>query len=816
MSRVWFRSALVLGCCGWGPRPAAAAVASADVDCERERCVELATIVRRAGDRVPVSDVRVLVVPERVREPGEVPSSAHVREKDGPPAWVRTATSGTDGRVVVADVPAGRVRIVVIGDGFARLERVVDVGGEKRVPPLFIRELDQNPYRTVVARRPREVVQPPQTTTRVLSRDEIRTAPGTQGDPLRAVQNLPGVARAPAGAGLLVLRGAPPGQSRVFLGDHPVPRSFHVLGFASVIPADAIDTLEVVPSNYSPRYGDALGGVLTLQPRTVRRDGVHGFAKVDLTSAGAMIETPIRRAGLMVAAQRGYVDAVLRVAERVDETVVFALPRYFDYQTQLDVPMKGGAELVARVIGSGDRWTSRTIDFQGKREETFELTDQFHRSELVWRARRGPWRVLLTPAFRYDVRRTSGQFGTERFRGYATTWRFEIERRLSRRAGLAVGVDGQAMPFQRRIERSSPVDPGGTQTGHDVALGAYAWATLHLGPLTLWPGTRVSVFARSLGESSLWLASAGTRSQSFSVDPRLLARFEPHEHWTLDAGVGQYSQVRALSESGSAGVLDGNSSLGGGIVVLPASARAAIDPGIGVGDVTSSTAIDRALHLSLGARWHNDRGLEVGGTGFLRRFSDARVGVVDAEQSISGALLYPFDAVVSAYGVELLVRKRLGNRLYAWAAYTLMRSQVRTPTTPATVGGVTAGSYDQRHNLVLLASYALPRGFRIGGRFRLVSGSPFTPIVGVIMSDTNQRAVFGATNSERFPVFHQLDLRLDKSWVLRRSVVLAYVDVQNVYNHENVEAYIYSLDFRDRTGQVGLPIFPTIGLRVEW
>ena len=58
--------------------------------------------------------------------------------------------------------------------------------------------------------------------------------------------------------------------------------------------------------------------------------------------------------------------------------------------------------------------------------------------------------------------------------------------------------------------------------------------------------------------------------------------------------------------------------------------------------------------------------------------------------------------------------------------------------------------------------------------------------------------------------------RTSCSWVLRRSTVLAYVDVQNVYNHDNVEAYIYALDFRDRTGQVGLPIFPTIGVRVEW
>ncbi len=808
MSRTRLLSALVLACVGSTARSVAAA--STPGDCTQERCVELVTIVRRAGDRVPVSDVRVLVVPERERKPGDVPAASHIREKDGTPAWIRTATSDTDGRVVVPDVPDGRVRVVVIGDGFERHEHVLELDGEKRVPPLFIREVDRNPYRTIVARPARELVDPPKTTTRVLAREEIRTIPGTQGDPLRAVQNLPGVARAPAGAGLLVLRGAPPGQSRVFLGDHPVPRAFHVLGFSSIIPADAIDTLEVMPSNYSSRYGGALGGVVVMQPRTPRRDGFHGFAKIDLTSAGAMVETPIKKASFFAAAQRGYVDAVLRVAERIDETVVFALPNYFDYQTQVDVPLSTGTEVVARVIGSGDRWTSRTIDYQGVREEVLELTDQFHRGEIVWRGRRGPWRFLLTPAFRFETRRTSTDRANERFRGYATTWRFEIERRLNRRAAVTVGVDGEAMPFSHRIADAAA--GATTENGYDVTLGLYTWATIILGPLTLWPGARMSVFARELdGEGG-----RQSSSRAFVVDPRLLARFEPAERWAIDAGIGAYSQVRSLSSSGSSGVLDGNTPLGGGIVVLPASARAALDPGIGVGDLSSSTPVDQALHVTLGTRWSSKRGLEAGVTGFLRHYTDDRAIFVLAEGSISAGYVHPYTIDATNYGAEFLVRQRIGNRLYAWAAYTLMRSQARTPETPVTPGGVTPGSFDQRHNLVLVASYALPRNFRIGGRFRLVSGAPFTPIVGSVSVDMGVEPLLGGTNSARFPVFHQLDLRLDKSWVLRRSVVLAYVDVQNVYNHENVEAYVYSFDYRERVNQVGLPIFPTIGLRVEW
>jgi outer membrane receptor for monomeric catechols len=263
-------------------------------------------------------------------------------------------------------------------------------------------------------------------------------------------------------------------------------------------------------------------------------------------------------------------------------------------------------------------------------------------------------------------------------------------------------------------------------------------------------------------------------------------------------------------------VLDGNSSLGGGVVVLPASARAAIDPGIGVGELTSSTPVDQALQATLGTRWHSRRGLELGAAGFLRYFTDDRVLGVVADGSVTASYPYFYEIESASYGAEFLVRQRIGNRLYAWAAYTLMRSQARAPATPVTPGGVAPGAYDQRHNLVLVASYALPRGFRIGGRFRLVSGAPFTPIVGALSTDYGYEPVNGGTNSARFPIFHQLDLRLDKSWVLRRSVVLAYVDVQNVYNHENVEAYVYAYDYRERVGQVGLPILPTIGVRVEW
>src|SRR5690606_23636394 len=167
---------------------------------------------------------------------------------------------------------------------------------------------DGSPFRTVVSSQP---VPRSQVTEHRLTKEEIATLPGSQGDPLRALQNLPGVARPPGGLGVLVIRGAPPGQSQVFMGGHAMPRAFHILSLASVFPADVLDELQYVPGNFDAAYGNATGGIVVVEPRRGRRDGVHGFGELDLAAASAMVEGPLGRGSFIVAAQRAYIDGVL-------------------------------------------------------------------------------------------------------------------------------------------------------------------------------------------------------------------------------------------------------------------------------------------------------------------------------------------------------------------------------------------------------------------------------------------------------------------------------------------------------------------------
>ena len=74
----------------------------------------------------------------------------------------------------------------------------------------------------------------------------------------------------------------------------------------------------------------------------------------------------------------------------------------------------------------------------------------------------------------------------------------------------------------------------------------------------------------------------------------------------------------------------------------------------------------------------------------------------------------------------------------------------------------------------------------------------------------------GPTNSARLPSFHQLDLRVDKTWVYRRVKLTSYLDVQNVYNAENTEFLSYGYDYTVTRPVLSLPTAPSIGLKIEW
>ena len=122
------------------------------------------------------------------------------------------------------------------------------------------------------------------------------------------------------------------------------------------------------------------------------------------------------------------------------------------------------------------------------------------------------------------------------------------------------------------------------------------------------------------------------------------------------------------------------------------------------------------------------------------------------------------------------------------------------------LSGTSAGAM----NAVVLA-----HGWQVGGRYRIITGNPDTPVTGsrYLANFDAYLPIYGPINSLRLPTFHQLDVRIDRTWTFDAWMLDAYVDVLNAYNHRSIEGSVYSYDFSQHAYFEGLPVIPTLGVK---
>ena len=120
-----------------------------------------------------------------------------------------------------------------------------------------------------------------------------------------------------------------------------------------------------------------------------------------------------------------------------------------------------------------------------------------------------------------------------------------------------------------------------------------------------------------------------------------------------------------------------------------------------------------------------------------------------------------------AFGLETLLRYKPDEHFFGFVAYTLSRSVRKDgPDEPEQLF-----NFDQTHILTALGSYRLGSGWEIGARFRYVSGSLTTPqTYGFYDATVGSYLPLAGfpPSSQRNPAFHQLDVRVDKTWQSRR------------------------------------------------
>ncbi|WP_299050733.1 TonB-dependent receptor [uncultured Polaribacter sp.] len=154
-----------------------------------------------------------------------------------------------------------------------------------------------------------------------------------------------------------------------------------------------------------------------------------------------------------------------------------------------------------------------------------------------------------------------------------------------------------------------------------------------------------------------------------------------------------------------------------------------------------------------------------------------------------------------AYGLEVLFKKNEGN-FKGWLAYTLSRSEQRTPGRTSEEPGINQGEwystpFDKTHDISLNASYELNKKWTFNSNFLFQTGQPTNYPVGQYQLQGLTVPIFDddRRNADRLPAYHRLDISatLTPEKNKNRSWQAEWVfGIYNLYSRQNAA----SINFR--------------------
>jgi TonB family protein len=716
------------------------------------------------------------------------------------------ATTRTDekGHFEFVDLPLGSHKVQVSG------EKLVTVSTEetlekdkKKTVKYFVVPKEEGVDEAVVVRAARIKKETVQT---VIRTEEARRVPGTQGDTLKVVQNLPGVARSAVGSGAIIVWGSAPQDTRVNVDGVEIPSLYHVGGLRSTVNSDLVKSIDLLPGGYGADYGRGLGGLVRVETKPLPAKGVHGYVAADTFDASAMLTAAIgNKVRVGVAGRYSYLDKLLPLVTSEDVGDFFPIPRYDDYQAMVQLQLRKDEELTALFLASDDH-LHRAIASPDPAEVREENTDQsFYRVILRYtRLLPDGASLVITPSVGFDTSTSTTKFGAVPTEADASAIRYALRssyrRRLARWATLSVGLDLQGTLTDSKRSGSLDIPPRegdiyvfGRPPGDDVNadrwtthianVAPYAFAELSWWKLTFQPGVRVDAYLiedSSIAPAVAGVTPIGASRVEWDVDPRLAISYKPIKRLNLAFAFGLYHQAPDPSDLSP---VFGNPQLG----------------------------LLNALHLSLAFSVKITPTLSAEVVGFFKRLDNLVSRNELPTPPLAQALTQ--DGIGRSYGGQVLVRQELWKGFFGWVTYSLSRSERRDHLDRP----FRLFDYDQTHVLGVVASYEY-KGWVAGVRFRYTSGMPRTPVLSAFYDARGDQyqPVFGAQNSIRIPDFVQLDVRVEKTFYIRRLSLNIFADIQNVTNRANPEEIVYNFDYTKQAYITGLPILAVVGLRFQF
>lgn len=716
------------------------------------------------------------------------------------------ASTDANGNFLITQVPPGIYRLQASFLGY-KTELTPEYRVNHVTPYVQIELEEENASlnEVVVTASPFQKVPESPVSLRVIGLQEIEKAPGANRDISKVVQNYPGVAFSPIGyRNDLIVRGGGPSENRFYLDGVEIPNINHFStqgasgGPVGLIDADLIRSVKFYSGAFPADKGNALSSVLdfSLRDGDMERNSLKatlGASEVSLSSNGHIGN----KTSYLVSVRQSYLQALFKILG------LPFLPAYTDASFKIKTRFDSHNELTLLGLGGIDRM-KLNLGIEGEDAEYMlsylpKINQETYTVGGVYRhySQRHVQSIVLSQSY-LNNRNVKYRDNDE-----------------SSEENLTLRLGSIEQETKLRMENTSSWSVWKVKAGFDLnysryksneyrkvfanALREYDYHT----DLSLWRwGMFASVDYAAPDKS--FTASMGVRTDGNNysdkmkelwrqLSPRLSVSYRLIEGLTLSGHVGLYYQLPSYTALGFKG-----------------------EEGEYVNRHLDYISVSQE---SLGLSWTPNENMELSVEGFYKLYGHMPFSLSDQiplsckgnDYGTIGNEALSSKAKGRSYGVELMFKWLLTQKLNLSSSLTIFKSEFKD----GEQGSYVPSAWDNRFILNMSGTYNFPKHWSLGAKVSCIGGSPYTPYDVEKSSlveawNVQGRAYYDYSryNQERLPVFGQLDVRVDKTFYLKKCMLGFYLDIQNI-----TASKLRQPDALMSTGQIENPSAPLSGQR---
>lgn len=711
------------------------------------------------------------------------------------------ASTDANGNFLITQVPPGIYRLQASFLGYkTELTSEYRVNHVTPYVQIELEEENASLNEVVVTASPFQKVPESPVSLRVIGLQEIEKAPGANRDISKVVQNYPGVAFSPIGyRNDLIVRGGGPSENRFYLDGVEIPNINHFStqgasgGPVGLIDADLIRSVKFYSGAFPADKGNALSSVLdfSLRDGDMERNSLKatlGASEVSLSSNGHIGN----KTSYLVSVRQSYLQALFKILG------LPFLPAYTDASFKIKTRFDSHNELTLLGLGGIDRM-KLNLGIEGEDAEYMlsylpEINQETYTVGGVYRhySQRHVQSIVLSQSY-LNNRNVKYRDNDE-----------------SSEENLTLRLGSIEQETKLRMENTSSWSVWKVKAGFDLnysryksneyrkvfanALREYDYHT----DLSLWRwGMFASVDYAAPDKS--FTASMGVRTDGNNysdkmkelwrqLSPRLSVSYRLIEGLTLSGHVGLYYQLPSYTALGFKG-----------------------EEGEYVNRHLDYISVSQE---SLGLSWTPNENMELSVEGFYKLYGHMPFSLSDQiplsckgnDYGTIGNEALSSEAKGRSYGVELMFKWLLTQKLNLSSSLTIFKSEFKD----GEQGSYVPSAWDNRFILNMSGTYNFPKHWSLGAKVSCIGGSPYTPYDVEKSSlveawNVQGRAYYDYSryNQERLPVFGQLDVRVDKTFYLKKCMLGFYLDIQNI-----TASKLRQPDALMSTGQIENPSAP--------